>query len=945
MEKLKKSSSFWTPANKIADYSNKSVGKKRLIFYGTYTIIFFICALAVFSWFIINNKTFVWENDGIAQHYNILTYYGVYLRELAKNVLHGNFTLPMWDFSIGFGADVFESLTYYVIGDPFALFSAIVPAKYTEILYNVLIIARLYFAGIAFCAYCRYFKKDFTATLCGAMIYVFCGYALFASVRHPYFTNPMIYLPMFCLGAEKLMTQKKPWVFIISVFLAAVSNFYFFYMVTALAVIYVIFRFFTIVKEHRIKNFFITLLKFIGCYAAGVLPAAFILLPTVFGFLNNGRLDNPYSANMLFYPGYYYANMLGGIITCNSSTDWTVLGYTPFGLAAVVCLFAKRSKKYFSIKVATIVLTVFLLIPFFGYAFNGFGYISNRWCFGYSFLIAYIVAVMLPHIVAHITNKQKTALAVTGGVLCIAFTVIAILSSTVFYASLSAYFLVISIICCGLPRLSHCINYRRIVQLSLILLVIVCVAFNGDFRYNTDQSSYLNEYLNSGEPVSLLNNAPNSEVKNLNDNSFYRIEESGGVKNDSLYSHTYGTSSFYSLQTEFLTNYIKEMQVPVAAINIITGLGCRTYLNTLASVKYYTCYNGSSSTAPYGFENISTEESKEKDIEIYQNKNALPLGYTYSSYITTDDFKKLSSLEKQQAMMQGIVSDHIEGFQQTTPSYTNKNISFTMQDCSNADLDGNQITVYESNTTVKLEFSTPSNCESYLTFTGLTFCPTNPNNFMSHVLGKNPSKSAINKYTGSNAFWSPADESALTVKSKYESQKLTCLTTSHSYYCGIHDYTANLGYCKGSQNYCTIKFAEPGVYTFDSMSIESQPMDDFDKQVDELKADTMTNTKISTNSVSGDISLTDDKILCLTVPYSQGWTATVDGTETEIQVGNLMYMALPLSAGNHHIELHYTTPYLKIGFIISAASICVIILLSVIYNILKKKHKIHKPKT
>lgn len=42
-------------------------------------------------------------------------------------------------------------------------------------------------------AYCFYMKRRELPTLVGALCYAFCGFALYAGVRHPYFLNSMWY--------------------------------------------------------------------------------------------------------------------------------------------------------------------------------------------------------------------------------------------------------------------------------------------------------------------------------------------------------------------------------------------------------------------------------------------------------------------------------------------------------------------------------------------------------------------------------------------------------------------------------------------------------------------------------------------------------------------------------------------------------------------------------
>ena len=73
--------------------------------------------------------------------------------------------------------------------------------------------------------------------------------------------------------------------------------------------------------------------------------------------------------------------------------------------------------------------------------------------------------------------------------------------------------------------------------------------------------------------------------------------------------------------------------------------------------------------------------------------------------------------------------------------------------------------------------------------------------------------------------------------------------------------------------------------------------------------------------MTGTISVSENKLLCLSIPWSEGWTAYVDGQEAELFPANTMYMGLALEAGDHTIELSYCTPGLKAGLCISAAAL------------------------
>ena len=70
-------------------------------------------------------------------------------------------------------------------------------------------------------------------------------------------------------------------------------------------------------------------------------------------------------------------------------------------------------------------------------------------------------------------------------------------------------------------------------------------------------------------------------------------------------------------------------------------------------------------------------------------------------------------------------------------------------------------------------------------------------------------------------------------------------------------------------------------------------------------------------------------MLVFAIPYSEGWSAKVDGEETPVYKANLMFMAVPLEAGLHTVELSYCTPGIRAGAAISGlcAAIFVVFLL------------------
>ena len=111
----------------------------------------------------------------------------------------------------------------------------------------------------------------------------------------------------------------------------------------------------------------------------------------------------------------------------------------------------------------------------------------------------------------------------------------------------------------------------------------------------------------------------------------------------------------------------------------------------------------------------------------------------------------------------------------------------------------------------------------------------------------------------------------------------------------------------------------------------------FMEGVEKLKKDTLALSKFSNNNIKGTITLKERKMLFFSIPYSEGWSAKVDGMEQSPVRINIGFIGLLLQKGTHQIELTYTPPMFLPGAVISLVAICLYLFL-----ILFKHGKIFK---
>lgn len=881
----------------------KSQKKEKRSCYIVYTLLFLAAAGMIWLILSVNNKSLMWSSDGLFQHYIALSYYGKWGREILKNIfVRHTFEIPLWDFHIGYGSDVLTTFHYYVIGDPLNLLSILTPQRYTEYLYNALIFLRMYLAGLSFGFYCFEMKKEKTAVLAGTLTYVFCGYMLRAILNHPFFLNPMICLPLLLAGAERIFRKKNPALFIGMVCLSAASNFYFFYMLVLAVCLYVFVRFFTFRHENVCRELFVLVMKFFGYALVGVCMAAVILLPVLLQFSETSRLDTR-PVYELLHPASFYRDFLAKFIIAGKFDHaWTTLGFTAPALLAVFVLFGKRKERT-ALKVSFLMLTGMLCLPLFGRIFNGFSYVSNRWCFIYAMLVCYIMVDVWEDLFALTKKRALVLLAV-----CVAYISYLFLDGkkeeAVFYGGL----VLASAALMAAAAWKRDLKIRRFVYsggMACIVLLHVCLncyaSFSGNFGKNKKKD--LVERGTAWEQV--LATAPYAIRETLlSEEAFCRFEmDEFRIMNSAPLAGVNGTTYYWSLENSAVSKFLMDMKPSVFRVYNYRDLDHRTFLDAIAGVKYFV--QNRSDFLPYGYEHKQDVLIGGKTYGIYENQYALPLGYTYKSYIPYESYQNMEPIERQEAFLQGVVLEEeppVDGIAESRPVFTSRQATPSIVCGENVtrQADGS-FAVSKRGGKITLKFSGSRKCETYLWVQGM------------EAEGKNLQKDEFIPKVSLDGI---------------SHNKFRYNTKRHKLYNGQKDFLVNLGYHEEAASEITIRFPGRGTYRFDSLQVIFQPMENYVRQADSLREYTMENEKIGVNTVEGTVDLPEKRILFLSIPYTKGWHATVDGQKTPLMRANLMYLALPLEEGEHEIRLSYRTPGLYPGIAASCVGMLIFVFIA-----------------
>lgn len=867
---------------------------------------FLLMCIVAFLPFFTEGKSFVWGagvEDGLSQHFSALTYYGEALREFFRNLLAGHPKLVMWDMSLGYGADILSTLNYYAIGDPLNLLYGFVSPKNTEIMYDFMILLRMYLAGITFIMYARKMKKRSYGTVIGALAYVFSGFCFRLGLRHPFFINPMIYFPLLCLGIEKIYQRERPYVFIFAVCVSAMSNYYFLYMLTIFAVIYAWIRFYKYTEENKMKNFFLTILKFGIYYTLGIAMAAVILLPSVIGFLGNGRYGNGVDwKSLIVYPGKYYLLFIENFIGYGNMGSNTNAGYLPIvGIVVLFTLFSQRMKhkKYRAAFIASIIA---LILPIFGYAFNGFSYANNRWAFALSFIVALLTAEMYPRLFV-MSKRQQIGIG-AGIIIYTVFCIIVnasgeeILKNKGIMAAcgLIAVFYILLLI---FQRLGYD-TQKRIVRVSMAILLLISVGVHGYYRFDPKGYAYTQEFMDQGQAYRTLKEDNIRMLSKVNDPSVYRVHAEGyRYKNYGLINHLNTISGYYSITAKCVTDTIKGYDtLGMQYADKYKGVDQRLGLLSLAGVKYITVAHNSQvakdvssmGDVPYGVEKLR----KKGNITLYKNKYALPFAYAYDSYMTEQQYEQLNGIGKEQAMLAQIILN-----QHPADKEIQHNEQRNGPDIQTISLPETRISSPKGKKYADITVPVEKDKETYLYFKNLVYHGKKNGDDKFILTGRKGTKGIL-------------------VTQNDVQQKIHIQSTFNPYYFGRKDYIVKINHqTSKAKEKVRLNFLSPGEYEFDDISLITVPKKDVLARLKERKENSMKQIQYEGNHFRGVYHAKKDQILCVTIPYSKGWKATVNGNRTKIYKANGMFMGIIMKKGTQSVKLDYETPGLKIGAWIS----------------------------
>ena len=91
-----------------------------------------------------------------------------------------------------------------------------------------------------------------------------------------------------------------------------------------------------------------------------------------------------------------------------------------------------------------------------------------------------------------------------------------------------------------------------------------------------------------------------------------------------------------------------------------------------------------------------------------------------------------------------------------------------------------------------------------------------------------------------------------------------------------------------------------------------------------LREEALEGVETDRRSLRGAISVSEDRFLCVAIPYMDGWKAYLDGAPVKLYRANTAFMGIEVPAGEHEVELRYRLPGLSAGLAMTCAGLLVV---------------------
>ncbi|MCM1578640.1 MAG: YfhO family protein [Ruminococcus sp.] len=835
----------------------------------------------------------------------------VYYFENLRDIVHGVGS-PFISWSRNLSGEIMGIYAYY-LASPFTVIPMIMPRSMITEALLIMQLCKVGTAAVTFFFYLNRSKGCRRGTcMLFSLLYSLMGYMI-VQLMNPMWLDGLIYLPLIVYGIEKIIDDNRWLGFIIPLGLMFMANFYIGWMIAFFCVIYFLYYYFAGKKNyvHSFKSFFFAGIKFASGGVIAAAMAAWVLIPLYYSLkLGKFEFSKPdYTLKTQFEFLDFFKNLLPNVYdTCRPEGSPVI--YCGVLTVILLPLFFLNSKVRFRQKtgLGAVLLTLAgsMYLSTVDLAWHGFQ-VPNWLPYRYSFMFSFILLIM-----AALTFERLEGITVKelmGSGFALAFYALYISKQGFDGVNiwLSAWYCVgFTLIYSVILRFIKLSGRAARRTLTLIMGIFIVgelfssslanmYAIHKDVTYSK-YSSY-NRYITLGrDTVSKIYNSDPFE-----ESGFYRIEKNHHrTVNDAMAFGNFGISHSSSTLNAAPIQFLRKLGFSYGG-HYIKYRGSTYVTDALLGIKYVMEKAEKPQPDEDGVvpadatvdipENKSytdlllTNEDAKDIFAVYENPNAMPLGFMSDNAILDVTLGLDDPFANQNRILSAMISDeYVEYFKE-----------------------------------IPVKRVVPENAvkSSYGVHT----------KYVPEVQGKNSHIEFFIEAPNSNMLY-------FYMPSSYEREVNLWLNKDFlDYYFEQGKMTVEtLGRFTAGEEISLIATIteKKNEVLYKDVLFEYLDEELFAEALDTIKAQgTLELSRWSEDHIRGTINAQKDGIMFTTISWEPGWTVKVDGVETEpVEVCDAL-IGVPLTAGQHEIEMTFFPEGLAVGIICTISGILSVIIIGI----------------
>ncbi len=838
----------------------------------------------------------------------------VYFFEALRRAVYGDASL-LYSFSRALGGEFMGIYAYY-LASPLSYIVALFPKERILEALLTIILLKTGLCGFTFGFYLHKnsAKTNKVVVVAFSVMYALCAYAVIYQ-NNIMWIDAMILLPLIAYSIEQLIKNRRYKLFVITVALGILSNFYIGYMLCIFVAVYFFYYYFAYNDSrnnpHGEKAHFLRSFIRLAVFSVLAVAIAAVIIFTAYYSLTFGKTTFS-NTNWSFAENFEILDFLTKFLPGSYDT------VRPEGLPLVYCgvltlilvpVYFMSKKIAAREKIASLLLLAFFVLCFIVRPLDliWHGFQRPNWLnYRQSFMFCFILLVLAYKGFGNLRKVSEKFLLGISAVI-ILFTAICGKLEFETYVESDSKLLQVQTVWLTISAVIACLvclcllirtkSYRKRENICGILAAVVCieifcsslacvVQFDSDVVYSK-YSSY-NNFVSGLRPI--------TDTVKEEDTTFYRMEKVMHRKlNDNMALGIRGLSNSTSTLNSSTIAFLNKMGY-ASKSHWSKYLGGTPVNDSLLGIKYIIDYQSSSDLEGY-YEKITSDEK----YSAYRNPYALSVAYGVADAI--NDFNMEESSPSHFETLNSLISAML-GDQGGTEVF--KPIAIEDTQTSNCIVDSiskhQKYSKINDSTTAYVTYTIIAPCDGEIYF----YIPT------SYVREVDLSVNG----SGTGTFGGN------------ETNRIICL--------GRFEEGSTV------KVRLTLKddpfYAMTGYNYFYYIDREC-----FDEAFERLLANPqyITDEGCTDDHITGKISTTEqDQTILTTIPYDKGWHVIVDGSEVEIYETLDALMTFRIAdAGEHTLELKYMPTAFSLGSKITIIGIIVFAIICIAEFVIKKLTK------